>query len=132
MLQTLLLDAFIPPSFFYYQKSTMTSIYVISKKPWFNHECRMARTNHRQSKRNLIFRRSRNLEENTKRLEKYYKKVLDKSIRTHRQKIRNKINNLKSTNPREYWKIINSGKKKNSPEIPIDILFDYFKNLSAK
>ena len=31
MLQTLLLDAFIPPSFFYYQKSTMTSIYLISK-----------------------------------------------------------------------------------------------------
>ena len=92
----------------------------------------MARTNHRQSKRNLIFRRSRNFEENTKRLEKYYKKVLDKIIRTHRQKIRNKINNLKSTNPREYWKIINSGKKKNSPEIPIDILFDYFKNLNAK
>ena len=93
------------------------------QKPWFNH---------RRSKRNLIFRRSRNLEENTKRLEKHYKKVLDTSIRTHRQKIRNKINNLKSTNPREYWKIINSGKKKNSPEIPIDILFDYFRNLNAK
>lgn len=97
------------------------------QKPWFNHECRMARTNYRRSKRNLMFRRSRNLEENTKRLEKHHKKVLDTSIRTHRQKIRNKINNLKSTNPREYWKIINSGKKKNSPEIPIDILFDYFK-----
>ena len=92
----------------------------------------MARKNYRRSKRNLKLRRSRNLEENTKRLEKHYKKVLDKSIRTHRQKIRNKINNLKSTNPREYWKIINSGKKKNSPEIPIDILFDYFKNLNAK
>jgi hypothetical protein len=72
------------------------------------------------------------LEENTKRLEKHYKKVLDTSIRTHRQKIRNKINNLKSTNPREYWKIINSGNKKNSPEIPIDILFDYFKKLNEK
>lgn len=72
------------------------------------------------------------MEENTKRLEKHYKKVLDKSIRTHRQKIRNKINNLKATNPREYWKIINSSKKKNSPEIPIDILFDYFKKLNEK
>jgi hypothetical protein len=80
-----------------------------NQKPWFIHECRMARTNYRRSKRNLKFRRSRNLEENTKRLEKHYKKVLDTSIRTHRQKIRNKINNLKSTNPREYWKIINSG-----------------------
>ena len=82
------------------------------QKPWFNYECRMARTNYRRSKRNQKFRRSRNLEENTKRLEKHYKKVLDTSIRTHRQKIRNKINNLKSTNPREYWKIINSGNKK--------------------
>jgi hypothetical protein len=52
------------------------------QKHWFNHECRMARRNYRRSKRNLKFRRSRNLEENTKRLEKHYMKVLDKSIRT--------------------------------------------------
>jgi hypothetical protein len=33
---------------------------------------------------------------------------MDKSIRKHRKKIRNKIDNLKSTNPKEYWKVLNS------------------------
>ena len=45
---------------------------------------------------------------------------MDKSIRKHRKKIRNKINNLKSTNPKEYWKILNSRRKQHSPDIPIN------------
>jgi hypothetical protein len=42
------------------------------------------------------------LENDTKSLEKKYKRIKDKSIRKHRKQIRNKIDNLKSTNPKEY------------------------------
>jgi hypothetical protein len=55
---------------------------------------------------------------------------MDKSIRKHRKKIRNKIDNLKSTNPKEYWKILNSRRKQHSPDIPINIFLDYFKTLN--
>jgi hypothetical protein len=44
-----------------------------------------------------------------------YKKVMDRCIRIHRKKMRQKIHNLRSTNPKEYWKIINSGRKQISP-----------------
>jgi hypothetical protein len=47
--------------------------------------------------------------EQTKSLEKKYKKVMDRCIRKHRKKMKQKIHNLRSTNPKEYWKIINSG-----------------------
>ena len=55
---------------------------------------------------------------------------MDKSIRKHRKKIRNKIDNFKSTNPWEYWKILNSGRKQHNPDIPINIFLDYLKTLS--
>ena len=55
---------------------------------------------------------------------------MDKSIRKHRKKIRNKIDNLMSTNPKEYLKILNSRRKQHSPDIPINIFLDYFKTLN--
>ena len=55
---------------------------------------------------------------------------MDKSIRTHRKKIRNTIDNWKSTNPKEYWNILKSGRKQHSPDIHINIFLDYFKTLN--
>ena len=45
--------------------------------------------------------------------------------------MRQKIHNLRSTNPKEYWKIINSGRKQISPNISINVLFDFFKTLNT-
>jgi hypothetical protein len=36
-----------------------------------------------------------------------------------------------NTNPKEYWKIINSGRKQISPNISINVLFDFFKTLNT-
>ena len=60
--------------------------------------------------------------EQTKSLEKKYKKVMDRCIRIHRKKMRQKIHNLRSINTKEYWKIINSGRKQISPNISINVL----------
>ena len=56
---------------------------------------------------------------------------MDKSIRKHRTQLRKKIDKLKSSNPKEYWKIINSGRKTGVPEIPTNILFDHFKGINS-
>jgi hypothetical protein len=45
--------------------------------------------------------------------------------------MRQKIHSLRSTNPKEYWKIINSGRKQISPNISINVLFDFFKTLNT-
>ena len=41
------------------------------------------------------------------------------------------INNLKSTNPKEYWKIIITGIKQIIPDIPIDVLLNFFKTMNV-
>jgi hypothetical protein len=48
---------------------------------------------------------------------------MDRCIRKHRKKMKQKIHNLRSTNPKEYWKIINSGRKQISPNISINYFF---------
>ncbi|XP_063408710.1 uncharacterized protein LOC134692190 [Mytilus trossulus] len=99
-------------------------------KPWFDSECKEARKKFRSSRRKLKRNNTDDRVIETKKLEKSYKRVMDKSIRKHRKKIRHKIENLRSINPKEYWKILNDGKRGNNPCVPINILFDYFKNLN--
>jgi hypothetical protein len=82
---------------------------------------------HSLHKRKPKFNRTVPQLEQTKSLEKKYKKVMDRCIRIHRKKMRQKIHNLRSINPKEYWKIINSGRKQISPNITINVLFDFFK-----
>jgi len=40
------------------------------------------------------------------------------------------LRNLRKSNSKEYWKILNIGKTKTEPNIPIESLFEYFKNLN--
>ena len=56
---------------------------------------------------------------------------MDHCIRIHRKKMRQKIHNLRSINPKEYWKIINSGRKQISPNISINVLFYFIKTLNT-
>ena len=38
---------------------------------------------------------------------------------------------MKTSNPKEYWKILNQGRAKKQPNIPIEDLFTFFQNLNA-
>ena len=54
---------------------------------------------------------------------KRYKKVMDEAILAHRRKLSRKINNLKSSNSQEFWKLLKKGQTREQPNIPIDKLF---------
>ena len=45
--------------------------------------------------------------------------------------MRQTIHNLRSINPREYWKLLNSDRKQISPNISINVLFDFLKTLNT-
>ena len=34
--------------------------------------------------------------------------------------------NLKASDPKEYWKMLNRGREKKQPDIPIENLFNFF------
>ena len=60
-----------------------------------------------------------------------YKKELNKAFRDYKHKLVNKIRALKSTNPREYWSIINGKSiitELNKPSL--EVFYNHFKNLN--
>jgi aspartate ammonia-lyase len=59
-----------------------------------------------------------------------YKKVMDKAILVHRRKLSREINNLKSSNSQEFWKLLKKGKTREKPNIPINKLFEFFTTLN--
>ena len=62
-----------------------------------------------------------------KTLAKEHKNLIRKEKRKYYRELNKKIISLKSTNPGEYWKIINQGKKNTKVgKIPLNTLLDHF------
>ncbi len=40
------------------------------------------------------------------------------------------MKNMRYKNPKEYWNLLNRGKSKRQPDIPIESLYNFFKELS--
>ena len=60
-----------------------------------------------------------------------YKKEINKAFKTYKQKVINKIRVLKTTNPREYWNLINDRKsQKTFNDISLKVLHDHFKKIN--
>ena len=64
---------------------------------------------------------------------KAYKCKMNFYINKHNKNTQDKLRNLKSKNPRYFWKIMNSVNKTNDNEnIDIQTLYDFFKNLNEQ
>jgi hypothetical protein len=65
-----------------------------------------------------------------KKAGKEYKKKIDANINIHRKEMSRKIKNLRSNNSKEYWNILRQGTNKKQPNISIDSLFEFFRNIN--
>ena len=63
--------------------------------------------------------------------EKLYKKTLDKCQKQYGDDMIGKLKRMRSQNPKEYWKILNQGRSKRQPNISIESLYEYFKDLNS-
>jgi hypothetical protein len=63
--------------------------------------------------------------------EKDYKRTLDKTQRKYRQNLCRRLKNMRTKDPKEFWKILNQGKRKTQPNISLQKLFEFFKNLNT-
>ena len=105
-------------------------------KPWFNAECEEKRGEYLSCKNNL--RKAKSQAE--KRLLKQildlkfseYKKFLAKRQFQFQNEFQQKLKNLKNSNPREYWKLINSATAFNKKEgdISLNSFMEHFKKIS--
>jgi hypothetical protein len=41
--------------------------------------------------------------------------------------MQNKLKTMRTKNPKEFWKILNKGKRKEQPNIPVDTFFEFYK-----
>lgn len=62
---------------------------------------------------------------------KHYKTVLDESLKKYRKDISNKLQNLRTSNTREYWNILNNSNKTSKCSADIDALYEFFKVLNG-
>ena len=97
-------------------------------KPWFDLDCKFARKKYRKIKRRFKSRETDLLHSELRDAEKKYKNLLNKKFKHYSQNI---TKNLDSTNPKDFWKLLNKGKRKNQPDIGIDKLFHFFKDLNS-
>ncbi len=100
-------------------------------KPWFNDNCWQKRKAFRIAKRRHKNHTNSENRECMKVSEKNYKREMNKAIANHRRDLRKKLNNLKSTNTKEYWNLLRDKRSKVKPEVPIDIFHDFFKDLNS-
>ena len=61
---------------------------------------------------------------------KTYKRLIHKHYRRYVNKNAEKLKNLKSTDPKKFWRFIN-GKEKSNPIITADAFFDFISDLNT-
>ncbi len=102
-------------------------------KPWFTAQCAELRTQYRRVKGRLKLDRTNTaLQVEMANANKAYKRVLRKAQINSRRDCVNKIRELKQSNPKLYWKTLNSSNhKKNSCNVPLNELYEHFKDINS-
>jgi hypothetical protein len=100
------------------------------EKEWYNNSCRKSRNRYYMNKNK--FRKSKTESDKVAmiRSSKAYKKELNRAFRNHKKNMVKKLRNLRSSDPKLYWKILNN-KGKHSCDIDAEELYNHFSNLAS-
>ena len=103
-----------------------------AKNPtWYGYNCKRMRRKWHSAKNVYRFNKNEANKAVLNRTSKEYKKTMRQSyIKFKRFNIK-KLRNMKSTNPKSYWKIINGGKQE-AGQASVENLFAFFKNANSK
>ena len=100
-------------------------------KPWFNTQCKNSKENYKKFKKSLPNQPNDTNKADLRSLARQHNKLLRMEKRKFDKEFNAKLKSLKSSNPGEYWKIINQGKRSSKiGDIPPNILYDHFHNLN--
>ena len=100
-------------------------------KQWFGSQCKSARRKYHLARRINHIIPSPNNKQNLKQASKNYKNTMNFHLNKHVRNTQNKLRKLKSSNPKEFWKIINSLENKQEEQnINLETLYEFFKGLN--
>ena len=101
-------------------------------QPWFNKDCQNKRLEYIRFKGKLRRHKTHQEIEQLKIKAKQYKKFLRKVRTTYKRDFHKAIRKLRSSNPKEYWNLLNQGctKSDNLGKISTEVFMQHFKRLS--
>ena len=103
-----------------------------NKYPWFDAECKKKRAEYRKAKGMHKSHDNYYTKGERARAHKEYKKVLNRKSRMHTKVFHERIRSLRSSDPRAYWRILNSNnrqKKHTVDAISHDLFVEHFQKL---
>ena len=100
-------------------------------KKWFDNECRVARNAYHRIRKLYNKHKTTYYKNLLKTVSKEYKCKISKSVKNFKNQRVQKLRNLKTSNPKEFWKIINSVDKRSYQMPPLDEMHNFFKNLNS-
>lgn len=101
-----------------------------TNQPWFTKTCNLNRKLLYGAKHKCRRIRSVANKNRLKVCSKKYKTEMREARKTFNKEIHKKLRSIKSSNPKDYWAIINNDDKKVASRIKTEILFEHFKKLN--
>jgi hypothetical protein len=100
---------------------------------WWNDDCENYRKEFNIARKLNIQHKTEQTNLMRKQASKRYKKLIKKNINNYHKDLNHKIRVLKSKNPKDFWKIINSDKDKESivSKISSDMFAEHFESLNV-
>ena len=99
-----------------------------NNKPWFGPQCKNSRVIYNNARKKYKLYKTSQNKHDLNKAGKEYKKIMHKFINEHEHRNENKLRSMNKQKPKDYWRFLNSLKKKPQVEQPsLSELFDYFK-----
>ena len=101
-------------------------------KPWFNRKCINARNLYHKTRKMYNKYKTNYYKNLLKIVSKNYKRTLYTQNKIFKANRVEKLRRLKTNNPKEYWKIINSDKKNEDSQASLEDLFNFYQHMNEK
>ena len=103
-----------------------------SSNKWFNKECVKSRRNYRKAKRHFYKLKSDNNKKALSDALKAYKKTIKIQQKNYNKFFCKKLREIKSKDPRTFWKILCNKKGPEVIKVSVEAMFDFFKKMNSE
>ena len=102
-----------------------------NNKKWFDMDCHSKKKDFHSARKKFRICKSKNNSDALRGTAREYKKAIRNAVRKYENNFNRKLRSLKSSNPREFWKLIctNDGNQ-TTTKIKLDVLSNYFSLLN--
>ena len=103
-----------------------------NNKPWFGPQCRNSRVFYNNARKKFKLNKTTQNKKDQSKASKNYKKIKQKFINEYKHRTENKHRAVNKNKPKDYWRFLNSLKRKPRHETPsLNELYDFSKEQNS-